>query len=253
MVSIPNKVRDRLVAGIKKFQPVIATQKAADIAEANTVILVQELLSEVFGYEKIGEISAEYEIKGHRCDLATVVDDKLQTLIEVKAIGHTLKDINVSQAVNYVANHGGVGWAVLTNAQHWRAYCVKCEGKVDEELVLDIDFLTLNHRSDDDLELLFLLCKEGWAKSAIDDYQDQKKPLDRFIVGAMILSDAVLDVIKRELRRVSPKARLEADDIREVLQEQVLKRELLEGPKAEAAKATVKKAGKVVLRETAAG
>ncbi len=61
------------------------------------MILVTELLADVFGYDKLKEITAEYRIKGNRCDLATKIDDKLQTLIEVKAIAR-IEDQDAEQA-----------------------------------------------------------------------------------------------------------------------------------------------------------
>jgi predicted type IV restriction endonuclease len=237
------------VDGIKKFQPIVADARTRDVAEADTVTIVTELLAEVFGYDKFKEITSEFPVKRTSCDIATKIDDKLQTLIEVKAIGHELKDTNVTQAVNYAANQW-VDWVVLTNGQHWRAYSVECKGKVEQELVVDIDFLSLDHKSEDDLALLFLLCKEGWAKSAIDEYQTQMEALSRFCVGATILSDAVLAVIRRELHRVSPDVRIEIDDIKAVIEKEVIKREVLEGDKAEQARKKVAKAANVALRET---
>ncbi len=253
MASIPKKVLERLVDGVKKYQPLVAERKAADAGEADTVILVTELLADVFGYDKLKEITAEYKIKGNRCDLATKIDDKLQTLIEVKAIGHVLKDQDVEQAANYVANLKirECKWALLTNGQHWRLYSVECTGKIVQNLVVDIDFLALQHKSDDDIALLFLLCKEGWAKSAVDEYQTQKEPLDRYIIAATLLTDRALDGLKRELRRVSPEASIDIEDIKAVLIKDVIKRELLEDGKAEEASNIVKKAGKVALRDMA--
>lgn len=250
MAAIPKRVSERLVTGIKKFQPIVTSQKSADIGEADTVMLVTELLAEVFGYDKFSEITSQLAIKNTYCDLATKVDEKVQTLIEVKAIGHILKDNHVTQAVNYAANHG-IAWAILTNGQNWRAYCVTCEGQIQQELVVDIDFLALNYKSDEDLELLFLLCKEGWAKSAIDDYQEHRKAVNRFIVSATLLSDRMLDRLRTELRRVAPEARIEISDVKSVLENEVIKRELLEGEKAEQAKGLVRRAAKVALREVA--
>ena len=145
--------------GIKKYRSLVAEQKAADVGEADTVMLVTEILSDVFGYDKLKEITAEYKIKGNRCDLATKIDEKLQTMIEVKAIGHVLKDQDVEQATNYVANlkKRESNWALLTNGQHWRLYSVECKGKISQNLVIDIDFLALDHKSEDHLGLLFLL------------------------------------------------------------------------------------------------
>lgn len=55
MASIPKKVQERLVDGIKKYQPIVQGRKAADVGEADTVILVTEILAEVFGYDKFKE------------------------------------------------------------------------------------------------------------------------------------------------------------------------------------------------------
>ena len=37
MASIPKKVADRLIAGIKQFQPVLTSAKQRDVGEADTV------------------------------------------------------------------------------------------------------------------------------------------------------------------------------------------------------------------------
>ena len=92
--------------------------------------------------------------------------------------------------------------------------------------------------------------KKGWAKSAIDEYQLQRKALDRYVVGATILSEKILDRIRTELHRVSPDVRIDIDDVRTVIENEVIKRELLEGDKADAAQKTVAKAATVALRET---
>jgi predicted type IV restriction endonuclease len=250
MASIPKRVAERLVDGIKKYKPIVAERNSADASEADTVILVTELLAEVFGYDKFKEITSEFKVKTTRCDLATRIGEDLQMLIEVKAIQHELKDSHVAQAVNYAANEG-VKWVVLTNGRHWRAYSVKCAGQIEEELVVDINFLDLDHKSEDDLGLLYLLCKEGFAKSMIDEYEAQKAALNRFVVGATIRSEKILLAIRTELRRVSPDVHFDVEDIKSVIEKDVIKRELLEGERAEAAQKMVAKAAKTALRETA--
>jgi hypothetical protein len=52
----------------------------------------------------------------------------------------------------------------------------------------------------------------------------------------MVLTDPVLEVIRRELRRVSPDVKIDINEIKTVLQNEVLKREVTEGDKAEEAK-----------------
>ncbi len=68
-----------------------------------------------------------------------------------------------------------------------------------------------------DIELLYLCCKEGWAKSVLDEYQIQKQALSRFCLGVMVLSDPVLQVVRREFRRLSPDVKIEIEQIKEVL------------------------------------
>ena len=61
----------------------------------------------------------------------------------------------------------------------------------------------------------------------------------------LVLSDTVVDTIRRELRRLSPGVKIEQDEIRGVLTQEVLKREVVEGDKADDARRKVNRvAGK---------
>jgi predicted type IV restriction endonuclease len=247
MPGLSAKVVQRITTGIKKFQPILASAKARDINESDTVIIVTDTLQEVFGYEKFVDITSEHMIRGTFCDLAIKLDGHLALLIEVKAVGTELKDQHVKQAVDYAANQG-CDWVALTNGIHWRVYKVVFAKPIDNELVVDIDMLALNPRQDCDLELAALLAKEGWQKERLGEYQLQREALSRFTVAAVVLSDAVSDVIRRELRRVSPEARIDAEDLADVLRNEVLKRDALEGDRADAARKLVAKAAKKALR-----
>ena len=248
MASIPKKVAERLVSGLKRYQPILAAAKARDVGETDTVTIIKDMLADVFGYDKYSELTSEYAIRGTFCDLAVKLDGKLSTLIEVKAIGIDLKEQHVKQAVDYAANQG-VDWVLLTNGNRWCVYHVLFTRPIQTELVVDIDFSVLNSRSEADIELLYLWCKEGWQRSALGDFHTQKQALSRFFLGAMVLSDSVLEVIRRELRRVSPDVRIDIDQIRTVLANEVIKREVMEGEKADEAK---KKIAKAVSKATRA-
>ena len=112
---------DRIVLGLKRFQPILSSAKARDAGEADTSTIAKDMLCEIFGYDKYSEITAEHLIKGTYCDLAIKLDGKLQILIEVKAIGLELKESHTKQGVDYAANQG-VEWVVLTNGNVWRIY-----------------------------------------------------------------------------------------------------------------------------------
>ena len=251
MASIPKKVAERLVSGLKRYQPILAAAKARDVGETDTVTIIKDMLADVFGYDKYSELTSEYAIRGTFCDLAVKLDGKLSTLIEVKAIGIDLKEQHVKQAVDYAANQG-VDWVLLTNGNRWCVYHVLFTRPIQTELVVDIDFSVLSARSDADIELLYLWCKEGWQRSALGDFHTQKQALSRFFLGAMVLSDSVLEVIRRELRRVSPDVRIDIDQIRTVLANEVIKREVMEGEKADEAKKKIAKAVGKATRAAAA-
>ncbi len=246
-MDVSKKVTERLIAGLKRFQPILSASKARDVGESDTVTIVKDMLAEVFGYDKYSEITAEFAIRSTYCDLAIKIDGALKTLIEVKAIGLELKDTHVKQAVDYAANQG-VDWVVLTNGIKWRVYHLIFAKPIDQELVVDIDFCSLSPRAQGDLESLFLWCKEGWVRSALTEYNEQKQALSRFFLGAMMLTEPVLDIMRRELRRVSPEVRIETDQIKEVLIAEVIKREVMEGEKSVAARKKIARSGNKSLR-----
>ena len=72
-MAVPTRVRERLVAGLKRIAPIIAQQRARDVSEADTVTLVKDCLSECFGYDKYAELTSEHSIRGTYCDLAVKV------------------------------------------------------------------------------------------------------------------------------------------------------------------------------------
>ena len=83
-------------------------------------------------------------------------------------------------------------------------------------------------------------------KSGLYAYHDHLQATNKFYLGAVVLSDPVIDTIRRELRRVSD-VKVEADELRTLLREEVIKRDVIEGEKAEAAyKKVTKSAGKML-------
>ncbi len=249
MATVPKRISERISTGIKKYQPILNAAKARDVGEADTVTIIKDILSDVFGYDKYSEITSEFSIRGTYCDLAIKLDNKLATLIEAKAIGLDLKEQHVKQAVDYAANQG-VDWVLLTNGVTWRVYHLIFAKPIEQELVLEFDATSLSSRSERDIETLFLLCKEGWQKSAIGDYHTQRQALSRFFIGAVLQTDPVLDSIRRELRRVSPDVKIDSEQIKDVLRNEVIKREVLEGDKAIEATKKINRSASKALRAT---
>ena len=245
-MTIPSKASERLSSGLKRFAPILAAAKSRDVNESDTSMIVTDMLADIFGYDKYSEVTRELAIRGTYCDLATRIDGKFQMLIEVKAIGLELKDGHAKQAVDYAANQG-VEWVALTNGHLWKVFRVIFTKPIDAELVLDIDLLVLNPKNANDLESLYLLTRESMLKSGLYAYHDHLQATNKFYLAAVVLGDAVLETVRRELRRVSD-AKIELDELREALKQEVIKREVIEGDKADGARKKVVKAAGKMLR-----
>ena len=133
---IPKRVSERLVRTVPKYQEILRTATDHDVTESNTVFIIRDILAEVFGYDKLSDITSEYSIRGTRCDLAIKVDDRIEFLLEAKAIGLT---IILSRLRTTEANHG-VPWIILTNGMLWRVYKIRFEQPISYDFVCDFDF-----------------------------------------------------------------------------------------------------------------
>jgi len=245
-MGIPTRVAERLSTGLKRFAPILSSAKSRDVNESDTSMIVTDVLAEIFGYDKYSEVTRELCIRGTFCDLATRIDGKFQMLIEVKAIGMELKDGHVKQAVDYAANQG-IEWVALTNGNLWKVFRVIFAKPIDAELVLDIDLLALSPKSAADLENLYLLTRESMLKSGLYAYHDHLQATNKFYLAAVVLSEPVLQTVRRELQRLSD-VKLEVEELREALRLEVIKREVLEGDKADGARKKVAKAAGKLLR-----
>ena len=248
MVTIQKKVIERFIKKSGRFQKILKNASDRDINEADTVTIVSDMLCELFGFDKYSEITSEFAIRGTYCDLAVKIKDDVKYLIEVKAIGLELKDHHLRQAVNYGANKG-IQWVVLTNGLIWEIYNIRLEKSLQFDKICTIEFLNINPRKSEDQEMLFLLCKEGLSKAVIEEYQERIKILNRFVVGAMVLNSPTLELIRRELRRMTPGLRVDTSEIETILRNEVLKREVIEGEVAKEAQKRVKKSSSRPLKK----
>lgn len=243
MITVNTKIKDRITKGLKKFQPILQKAQSADLNESDTVTIITDMLCEIFGYDKYENITSEFAIKKTYCDLAIKLNEKIPLLIECKAIALDLKDDYVRQATNYAAD-AGVEWVVLTNGVQWRIYRIVFGKPIDKELVYQFNICDLSSKKQSDIELLYYLCIEAFSKSSkatLDDLYEQKRILNRYILGSVILTDAGIDSIKRCLKKLYPEIKVTNDELYSIISNEVLKREVVEGELADEAKKAVSK------------
>ena len=247
MVTMPVKMQSRIANGIKKFQPIIIAAKNKDVNESDTVVVITDMLHDIFGYDKYTEITSEYNIKKTFCDLAIKVEGKLRLLIECKAIGIELKDDHIKQAIDYGAN-AGIDWVILTNGLKWKIYKILFAKPIEKELVYEFDVTALNIKKNADMELLYYISKEALTKSVLDDYHTQKQALSKFFIGQILTTDIVVDAINKVLKKVTPDIKINNEDIQMVLTDEVIKRDVFEGEKSLEAKKKIARMNKAEIK-----
>ena len=105
------------------------------------------------------------------------------------------------------------------------------------------DFCDLSANRPDDLMPLRCLCVEafqGGENKLLDQAYSQHSVLNKYIVGQLLLNGWMIQTIRRSLERHFPKVKISDDDVRRVLHDEVLRREIVEGDRADdAAKAVL--------------
>ena len=233
-----------MVEGIKQFKPIVSRARDKDVNESDTVTIITDILSIVFGYDKFMDITSEYAIKKTFCDLAIKIGDQPKILIEVKAAGLNLKEQFIKQALDYGSN-SGVEWIVLTNSVHWMVYRVIFGRPVSSELVYEFDFTQINPKKDADLEMLFYLTKEAVSKSGksyLDEVHSHKQVINKYIISQLLLSEPVLDAIKKTAKKISPDAKATNEEIAKIIKDEIIKRDVLDNEQTPAAQKMVAKA-----------
>jgi len=245
----PKRVADRIAKSVAKFQQVLQIAKDRDVNESDTVAIIKDILADVFGYDKYLDVTSELAIRGTYCDLAIKVDNKIEFLIEAKAIGTGLKESHLRQAIDYGANNG-VQWVILTNGLLWRVYKIRFEQPISYDPVCNFDFSLIDGKSEEHQEKLFIICKEGIDRDAREHFHEKIQSLNRFMLGALVLSEEVVSLIRRELRKVSDGVLVAPEDIVRVLENEVLKRDVIEGDEAQKAQSRIRRFYRKASKET---
>lgn len=239
-MAIPAKIQTRITAQLKRYGPILEQAKKRDIGESDTCIIITDMLADVLGYNKYEHITTEQAVKTTAVDAAVAVDGKLRFFIEAKAIGVELKDQHVRQAVDYCSNEG-VEWIILSNAITWRLYRIIFGQPIEKVLISEFDALGFTAKDDETIATLASLSLECFTKEDIADFARDREMTSKYAIAAMLTSDAMLDNLRRELRRLCPGLRVDCDYLSRTLSNEVIKRDLIDGDESEAAQTTLRK------------
>lgn len=240
-MAVSKRFADRARPALRRFQKVLESARKRDVNESDTSVIVSDILTEILGYDKYQEVTTELSVRSTFCDLAIKLHGRLQYLIEVKSIGTELKDTHLRQAIEY-GSREGIEWVLLTNGYVWQAHRIRFEQPIDHDLVFEINLLSNDTSAAEALEKLYLVSKEAGNATVIDLYWQSKEATSRYVLAQLLLTDPVLRLIRRQLRSLFKGTKITTEELSQIFQLEVMKREALEGEKAEAASKTVRRA-----------
>jgi hypothetical protein len=194
-----SEARDRVRAAVRRFARPLEDLIARDANEGDTRLLVTDFLCEGLGYDKYEELTTEYQVKGEFADYGVRIDKQLAAFIEVKRCTTKLSVRHLRQVEMYAVNEG-VEWMILTNGQVWQAWHLTGGLPVELNMAFEVDLLGEGgpaHKADG----LFYLSKDAFKRRLIDELWQVKAATSAKSLGQVITSDAVIDQIRKELRR----------------------------------------------------
>ncbi len=192
---------DRVKTALKKSQKALHDLVQRDVNEADTRLLVTDILCDALGYDKYTELSTEYRVKNEYADYGIRLNGDLLAFVEVKRTNTKLGPKHLRQVQSYAVNEG-VEWLILTNGAQWQVYHLSGGLPVITDLALEIDLIsdaTLQHKAG----LLFYLTKESFRKGKIAELWQAKRATSPKSLASVLVSDNVIAAVRKELKRAT--------------------------------------------------
>lgn len=195
------EARDSLRAGVRKFTRPLADLQARDANEGDTRLLVTDFLCDVLGYDKYSDLTTEYSVKGEFADYGVRIDQQLVAFIEVKRVTTKLRVSHLRQVQMYAVNEG-VEWVILTNGSHWQVFHLTGGLPMVTDLAIDVN-LTGDQTAAYKADQLFYLHRDSFKRNQITDVWRAQQATAPSALAQLVLSEPVLGVMRKELRRTS--------------------------------------------------
>lgn len=240
---------NRITAAIKKFDKIVITLREHDVSEADTVVAVNDMLADIFGFDKYLELTGEYQIRGTYCDIAVKIENKVRYLIEVKAANVKLNEKHIKQAVDYGANEG-IEWVVLTNGTEWRLYRITFAKPIGHELIAAFNINEIDMRKEDDQRKVYLLSREALIVGAMEQYHEQAQKFNPYTIAHLITQEKVIKSIRLEFRRIF-ETKITDDEIIKIIKEEIFVRDITQSDKAKETATKIKRINNKLIRNKA--
>lgn len=217
----PNEIMEEHIDRIKDetvgFLPRLNISLENKENESDTRLLITKMLQKILGY-KLEDIKTEQKIQGRRADYVISIGGNDVLVIEAKRIGMALRERQAFQATSYGA-HGGIKWAILTNALVWQLYRISTGDKIETDLVFTIDLR--DGLDDEEAYWFYLISKHGMSRKNILDNLWRKISALCYdnIVNVILTEDVVVKIRTNLTKQFSCK--LTNEEVRSAVEENV--------------------------------
>lgn len=191
--------KNKLYQDLKKYKSMYLRKQYTDLNESDTRIMVNSLLTDVFGYEELEEIKTEYRIRGEYADYVIQLARKKHFVIEVKAIQLDLTEKHLRQSLNYAANEG-IDWVILTNGRQIELYKVIFAKPITHKKIFSFDLTDLKELKKS-VEYVHYLTKKSVVKDELGHYWKRFKVLEPKDLSKNFYSEEVVRFFRRKLKK----------------------------------------------------
>lgn len=209
-VSAPAKVRthpkwmtdarERVRAQLRTMIRPMQEMQSRDANEGDTRLMVTDILTGAFGFDKYEDLTTEYQVKGEFADYGIRIDRQMIAFVEVKRISQQLNERHLRQVQMYAVNEG-VEWLLLTNGRVWQVWHLTGGLPVALDLVMEVDILDPATGPKAAADQLWHLSKDALRRRTIEEVWRARVATAPKQLAEVIMTDSVINEIRRELRR----------------------------------------------------
>lgn len=195
-----SEAHEQVRAQIRKMVRPMQEMQNRDANEGDTRLLVTDMLTGAFGFDKYEDLTTEYQVKGEFADYGIRIDRQLIAFVEVKRISQQLNERHLRQVQMYAVNEG-VEWLLLTNGRVWQVWHLTGGLPVALDLVMEVDLLDPETTPKTSADHLWHLSKEAMRRRTIEEVWRARAATAPKKLAEVIMTDNVIAEIRRELRR----------------------------------------------------
>jgi hypothetical protein len=217
--------KDRLRKLVRRVVKPLGEAIARDANEADTRMLITDILREGLGYSDYGDLSAEHPVRGEFADYGIRIDQQLIAFVEMKRATTKLGVRHLRQVELY-AMHEGIEWVVLTNGADWHVYHLTAGMPIIVDLAFNINLIDDKTSPTQKVDKLFYLSKESMRRRQIDELWRMQAATSPRQLAVSMLSKPVLVAMHREIWRTT-RERVDEKELSRLLRDTVIRADAL--------------------------